>query len=98
DYAKAGFRLLPSRAGRNRSSAFITLLYALFVIPVGMLPWVFGVVGEVAMGTAVVLGLVMVIPALRLFRSMEIADARRLMFASFLYLPIVQLAYVLDKA
>jgi hypothetical protein len=28
---------------------------------------------------------------------MEMQDARRLMFASFIYLPVVQIAYVLDK-
>ena len=34
---------------------------------------------------------------MRLFRSRDTKDARKLMFASFLYLPIVQLVYVLDR-
>jgi protoheme IX farnesyltransferase len=97
DYARAGFRLLPSRGGRDRRSAFLILLYTLFVIPVGMLPWVFGVVGPWAMGVSVVCGLVMLVPAYILFLTREKADARRLMFASFLYLPVVQLAYVIDR-
>lgn len=97
DYARAGFRLLPSAGGQDRRSAFLILLYTLFVIPVGMLPWVFGFVGPYALVTAVLLGLVMLVPAFRLFRSHDKADARKLMFASFLYLPVVQLAYVLDR-
>jgi len=97
DYARAGFRLLPSAGGQDRRSAFITLLYTLFVIPVGMLPWVFGFTGPIGMWTAVLLGLVMLVPAFRLFISLDRRDARKLMFASFLYLPIVQLAYVLDR-
>ena len=97
DYARAGFRLLPSPAGTDGRSAFLILLYTLFLIPVGMLPWVFGFVGPIAMGVSVLLGAVMVVPALRLFRSRDRADARKLMFASFLYLPVVQLAYVLDR-
>lgn len=97
DYARAGFRLLPSPGGTDRRSAFLILLYTLFVIPVGMLPWVFSLVGGVGMAVAVALGLVMLVPAWRLYRTMERKAARQLMFASFLYLPIVQLAYFLDR-
>ncbi|MBP6311737.1 MAG: heme o synthase [Flavobacteriales bacterium] len=97
DYAKAGYRLLPSAGGRDGRSGFLILLYTLFVIPIGMLPWVYDVVGPIALWTSIVLGLVMVVPAFRLFRSHDKADARKLMFASFLYLPIVQIAYALDR-
>lgn len=97
DYARAGFRLLPGKGGTDGASAAIILLYTLFVIPVGMLPWVFGFVGPVALWVSVLLGAVMVWPAWRLFRTRERTDARRLMFASFAYLPLVQVAYVLDR-
>lgn len=97
DYARAGFSLLPSTGGRDRSSAFLIFLYTLFVIPIGMLPWVFELTGPLAMTVAVLAGLVMLVPAWRLHRSGDVRDARRLMFASFLYLPAVQLAYVLDR-
>ena len=97
DYARGGFRLLPSPGGRDARSAFLILLYTLFVIPVGMLPWVFGQVGPIAMIISVVCGVVMLVPALKLYRSRDRKDARTLMFSSFLYLPVVQLAYVLDR-
>jgi protoheme IX farnesyltransferase len=97
DYARGGFRLLPSPGGTDGRSAFLILLYTLFVIPVGLLPWTFGFVGPVAAVVSVIMGLVMLWPAWKLFRTHERTDARRLMFASFLYLPIVQVAYVLDR-
>lgn len=97
DYRKAGFFLLPSRGGRDASSARLILLYTLFVIPTGMLPWAFGITGAVSMWVAVAAGLLMLVPAIRLMATRDTAHARRLMFASFLYLPAVQVAYVLDK-
>lgn len=97
DYKLAGYHLLPSSGGRDRSSAFLILLYALFTIPAGMLPWAFDFTGPVAMLVAVGAGALMVWPALRLLFTHEAKDARRLMFASFLYLPVVQVAWVLDR-
>jgi heme O synthase-like polyprenyltransferase len=47
---------------------------------------------------AIVAGLVMLVPAWKLYRTGDTRQARRLMFASFLYLPAVQLAYVLDRS
>lgn len=96
DYSKAGFRLLPGGRTPDRAASATILLYSLFVIPVGMLPWVFGFVGPIAMAVAVLGGLIMVVPAVRLFLSQDKKDARKLMFASFIYLPLVQIAYVLD--
>lgn len=97
DYARAGYRLLPSTGGQDGRSAFLILLYTLFTIPVGMLPWAFGFVGPYALAVSILAGLVMVVPAFRLWRSHDRTDARKLMFASFLYLPLVQTMYVIDR-
>ncbi len=97
DYAKAGYHLLPSRGGRDRYSAFLNLLYTLFLIPVGMLPWLFGLTGQWGMVVTVLAGLWMLAQAIRLMVTLDVADARRLMFASFLYLPVVLAALVLDR-
>lgn len=97
DYQLAGYHMLPSRGGRDGYTALLIVLYTLFVIPVGMLPWVFGFTGLFSGIVAIVCGVVMLVPAVALFRSRDKRDARRLMFASFIYLPVVQLAYVFDK-
>jgi protoheme IX farnesyltransferase len=100
DYMKGGYNLLPL-GGRTKRSAFQILIYSLFLIPVSLLLWVFPVnqpiVGNIAAIVAVISGLVMVWYALKLYRSCDVKDARGLMFASFFYLPVVQLAYVLDR-
>ncbi len=97
DYAKAGYHLLPSQGGRDRFSGFLIVLYTFFTLLAGLLPWAFGLTGHWSALVAILLGLWMLLHALRLMRTLDKADARRLMFASFLYLPVVQLAYVLDK-
>jgi protoheme IX farnesyltransferase len=101
DYLKAGYRMLPFRDGRSAASARQILIYTMLCIPASLLPWALPgsapMVGNVAFAIAVLAGLGFLIPAIRLWRSLDIKDARRLMFASFLYLPIVQLTYVLYK-
>lgn len=97
DYQLAGYHMLPSKGGRDASTAWLILLYTLFVIPIGMLPYVFGMVSGSAAVIALLCGVVMLVPAIRLFRSHDKKHARQLMFASFLYLPIVQIAYVVFR-
>jgi len=41
DYKKAGFYLLPSKGGRDKSSAFQIVVYSMSLIPVGLLPYLF---------------------------------------------------------
>lgn len=97
DYKKAGFRLLPSKGGRDAISAFQIVLYSCFLVPVAMLPWAFGMSGIVSLVGSALLGLGMVWFAFSLYRGRGIAEARKLMFASFFYLPLVLLIFVLDK-
>lgn len=101
DYRKAGYKLLPFEGGRNKASAFQILLYSLFLIPVSLLPWAFPpeapMIGNLALVVVTVCGTAFAWLAFKLYRTCEIKDARILMFASFLYLPIVQLFYVIDK-
>jgi protoheme IX farnesyltransferase len=101
DYARAEYKLLPFEEGRSKRSAFQIFMYSLFLIPVGMLPWVmpFGspMIGNWAMWTGVFSGLVMSFFALRLYQRCDVASARQLMFASFFYLPVVQIVYVINS-
>ena len=99
DYAKAGYKMLPFNAGRTARSAQLILLYTLFCIPASMLPWALNqpMVGDVAFAVAVLAGLGFSWFAYQLLRDLTLDAARRLMFASFVYLPLVQIVYVLDK-
>lgn len=97
DYKKAGFKMLPGKEGRDGTSAYLILLYALFVIPVSLLPWMFDITGNISLVVCVLAGFLMLVPAYQLFVGRDIKVAKKLMFASFIYLPVVQLIYVLDK-
>ncbi len=97
DYSKAGYRLLPSRGERDGHSAFLILLYTLFLIPVSLTPWAFGLTANMSALIAVVLGLLFALPAVRLFVQKKDVAARQVMFASFLYLPLILVAYLMDK-
>ncbi len=97
DYKKAGFKMLPFNPGRTKKTAFQCLLFALILIPVGILPTVFGISGVVAAVVAVFGALYFSFYAYKLYKSCELADAKKLMLAAIIYLPIVQLFYLIDK-
>lgn len=97
DYALGGFRLLPSKGGKDKASAFQIVVYSLFLIPVSLLPLLFGFMDYFAGMVSIVMGLWMLTKAIRLYNSNDDKDATKLMFASFIYLPVVQLAWVADK-
>jgi protoheme IX farnesyltransferase len=101
DYQKAGYFMLPFRAGRTKQSAWQIFVYTLFCIPASLLPWALPtgdpMVGNVALFVAVLCGLLFAVPAYRLYKTLDMKHAKALMFTSFAYLPIVQLAFVLDK-
>jgi protoheme IX farnesyltransferase len=97
DYKRAGFKMLPSNPGRDKSTALQTLAFSLVLIPIGMLPAQMGISGMISGIVGIFGGLMLSYYAFRLFKSCEIKDAKKLMFASFIYLPMVQLAYLMDK-
>ena len=101
DYQKAGYHMLPFRAGRTKESAWQILMYTAFCIPASLLPWALPtgspMVGNIALSVAILCGIGFMIPAVKLYRTLDRKHAQQLMFASFAYLPVVQIAYVLDK-
>lgn len=97
DYLKAGFKMLPSAGGRDKGTAFQIVVYTIGLIPVSLLPTFFGFTGYISAVVAIILGIVFAKQAFDLYKSLSEEDAKKLMFGSFVYLPIVQLAYLIDK-
>lgn len=95
DYKKAGFRLLPTKK-RDKISALFTLLGTLVLIPVSLLPTFYGFGGYYIGGVSIIAGVIFAYFAFKLFRSGELADARKVMFCSFFYIPAVQLVLLFD--
>jgi len=97
DYRRAGFKLLPSGGGRNLNTAIQIMTYTLFLIPLGLLPAKFGMTGIDSAIAATVCGVAFFAQTFALMRTGSRQSALRIMFGSFIYLPIVQIAYLMDK-
>ncbi len=97
DYTKAGFRMLPSTGGKTKYAAVQSILYAILLIPIGVLPWAFGMTGMLSMIIVLMSNLVMLWFCINLFRRMDIKSARSVMFGSYIYLPVVLLSLLADK-
>lgn len=97
DYQRGGFKMLPGTGERDRKNAFQILVYSVSLIPISMLPLFFKMSGVISAIILIIAGLLFTWQALLLFRKMTDEAATKLMFASFIYLPVVQLALLLDK-
>lgn len=99
DYQKAGFQLLPSSAGKDAKSAFQILIYTLFMVPIAMLPCHpdFGLAGFTSSLIVLTLGIIMLYPAIMLMKTLDEKWATKLMFASFIYLPLVLITFLTDQ-
>lgn len=97
DYGKAGFKLLPNAGEPSRKNAFQILWYTVSIIPVSLAPVYYGFAGNWAAGVCLIAGLFFTWQAWVLYRRLDKTSARSLMFGSFLYLPLVQLIYLIDK-
>lgn len=96
DYKRAGFKLLPVKGEKDMKTAFQIMTYTLFLIPLGLLPTYFGITGINSGIVATICGVLFLAQTIRLMRDQSRKSALAIMFGSFLYLPIVQIAYLLD--
>lgn len=103
DYAEAGFRLLPAEKGPTKFTAIQTVMYAVLLIPVCVLPYTIGLTeyetkkGLVCLILVMLANLFLVGQCVRLYKEMNAKAARRVMFSSYIYLPIVLLALLASK-
>ncbi len=99
DYTGAGFYLLPTKKqdGRDKNTALQTVFYAAILVPMSILPYTMGISGWGACSVMLVMGTMYLFYALNLYRHCNDQAAKKLMFASFAYLPIVLIALVIDK-
>lgn len=97
DYSKAGFKLLPSKGGQNLNSAIQIMIYTLFLLPLCWVPYYMGMTGINSAIVAMIFGILFLAQTFHLMRKVDRKAALQLMFGSFIYLPVVQIAYLLDK-
>lgn len=97
DYKKAGFKLLPNGGRKDFTTAVNIMIYTLFLLPLGLLPAYFGITGLTSAIVATICGILFLAQTFSLMRDNTRKSALRIMFGSFIYLPIVQIAFLLDK-
>jgi len=96
DYAKGGFSLLPSKGRKDRLSATIILISSILLVPAGILPYLFNFTGTVSLIVGLIAGLWFLYITIQFYKTLDDKIARKLMFASFIYLPIIQFLYVFN--
>ncbi len=97
DYQKAGYKMLPSSGGKDRTTATFSLLYAAMLIPFGFLPTYLGWCNNITLSINTVCGAMMLYQAIILYMKLDNKSAKGLMFGSFIYLPVVLLALIIGK-
>lgn len=97
DYARAGLRMLPSHEGKTKFTGLQCMFYSIVLIPLVVLPRTMGISGNWGMYVSIVCGLLYFAASVQFFRKNDHKSAKRVMFASFIYLPVVLLALYFDK-
>lgn len=95
DYKLAGFRLLPT-GKRDSTSATIIFVFTLILVPVSLLPTFYGIGGLYVGAISLISSFIFLYFAFDLLLKQDIISAKKLMYCSFFYLPIVQLALLFD--
>jgi len=97
DYMKGGYKLLPSKGGRDKSTALQCVFYSVLLIPITLLPYWMGMTGWISAIGVAIAGLAFAATNFNLYRKTDKKAALTVMFASFFYLPLILLLMVLDK-
>jgi protoheme IX farnesyltransferase len=96
EYKKAGIQMMPG-SGKTTETAFRIMIYTLFLIPVGWLPYLLGMTGINSALIAMIGGILFLAQTFHLMRTCTDKAALQMMFGSLLYLPVVQIVYLSDK-
>jgi protoheme IX farnesyltransferase len=82
DYERAGVPMMPNAKGADRTRLEI-LIYSLLLAPLGVAPWFSGMAGAIYAAASIVLGVMLVLLAVRVYRHREGADANKIAMRLF---------------
>ena len=97
DYTAAGFKMLPNKGKKDLQTAVNLMIYTVFLVPLGFVPYLLGITGINSAIIAVTCGVLFLCQTFYLMKNTTDKAALMIMFGSFLYLQIVQISYLLDK-
>ncbi len=91
DYKKVEYKMLPSKTGKSKISALIILIYTVFTVIIGAVPYTAHIMNIWGLIVVTIAGLYFVYMSFLLLQKMNDTQAKKLMFASLIYMPIVYL-------
>lgn len=97
EYQKAGISMLPSQERTSKFTALQCMFYSLVLIPMAIVPRMLQMSGNVGMWVAMGCGVLYFIASIVFFKNNDYKSAKRVMYSSFIYLPVVLLALLFDK-
>ena len=103
DYSSVGFKLLPAEEGPTKFTAIQTIAYSLLLVPVTIAPYYTGMCtygdmkGKISVVLIIAANIFMISRCVNLYRKMDVSSARKVMFGSYMYLPVILLAMLLSK-
>lgn len=98
DYARAGLRMLPVVDPDGSLTSRQIVLFSLTLLSVSLVPRLLAVAGEVYFSAALVFGLAFIIAALPLLSTRDRRSARQVFLASVIYLPLLLIFLMADRA
>jgi protoheme IX farnesyltransferase len=98
DYRNAGFPMLPVIEPDGRRAGRQAVLYAAALVPCSLVPALVGIAGPIYFGIASILGIALLVLAVRFAAQRTDATARLLFFASITYLPLLWIAMIANRA
>jgi protoheme IX farnesyltransferase len=96
DYLRGGLKMLPCVEPDGESTFRQVIWYSILLIPISLLPTVMGMSGYVYLAGALVLGVGMLLSGLTVAKSRTVADAKKLLRTSVIYLPLLLILIVTD--
>jgi heme o synthase len=97
DYNNAGIRMLPTREKESRFTGLQCMVYSLILIPMSLMPRFAGLTGNAGVVVCILAGLMYFAASVVFYFKNDYKSARRVMFASFVYLPAILLTLLADK-
>ena len=97
DYQRAGFKMLPGVSGGEHITCEVVLLTTMLLVPLSITSTMVGLTGIAYAIIAMILGIGWTVLAFRFFRIRDRQAARRVFFASLLYLPLLLGVMIIDR-
>ena len=88
DYSAAGFKMLPNKGKKDLQTAVTIMIYTVFLVPLGFVPYLLGMTGFNSAIIAVTCGVLFLCQTFYLMKNINDKAALMIMFGSFIYLPI----------